>query len=475
MVVSGKRKEHSLDIIQEEDMKRVVFLVVALSLAVMVFAGGGQAEGGAQSVKSAIDPVAKPVDYFKSLGQKATVTWMTWSSERGVIGRQSQIHEVYPDLKEKVELKHVPGGANVREFIQKLRLLVMSGADVPDIAEGVSSTMPAMVTGNMIRDLTDVMQVYTKNVIPASIRVQSYNGRIMGFPGQVKTKLWFYRKDMMDAAGIDLGAIKNDDDFIAAGKKLKAKFPDAYLWFMGSPSESFFFEFMLSGYGGSLIDGSGKYSIVNNERVRHIFEFCKRAKDEGVVSTLSMFTPDFEAAIRDGKLATVMTGSWFKDQSYIPKYAPDQEGKWAVTVCPPVAGGLDRGSESGGSYFVIPNGAKNPDAGMAVMSLLAFDTDVGIGVFTKINAALEPLTDYGRKDPRYKQFPYYGDTLQKAIDQAMTKFDIVGYTPASMLEFGIVTQYFDMYLAGQGRLDDLLQRCENDLRTQIGNPMDFVN
>jgi hypothetical protein len=112
---------------------------------------------------------------------------------------------------------------------------------------------------------------------------------------------------------------------------------------------------------------------------------------------------------------------------------------------------------------------------MAVMSLLAFDTDVSIGVFTKINAALEPLMDYSRKDPRFKQFPYYGDTLQKAIDQAMTKFDIVGYTPASMLEFGIVTQYFDMYLAGQGRLDDLLQRCENDLRTQIGNPMDFVN
>lgn len=457
-------------------------IIVSICLCLGLIASCGkserQTETSSQEEEAAveqIDPVKNPVEYLMSLDEKVTVQWMTWSSEKNVIGRMNQIYEIYPELKDKFELVHVSGGANVKEMVQKLRLAVLGGSDVPDINETTSSIMPALAEGGMLMDLTSVLEPYQDSLLPAAVEVMSHDGKIYGFPGQVKTKLWFYRQDMFEKAGINPGDIETDEEFMEACRKFKEANDGAYLWFMGVPSESFFFEFMISGNGGSIYDReAGKYSLVDNERVREVFTFCKELMDQDLVSTLTMFTPDFENAIRENKLGSIMTGSWFKDQSYIPTYAPQQEGLWAVTTCPPIAGGLDRGSESGGSCFSIPKGAKNPEAAMAVLSLLSLDEEVSLGVFKNINTAIEPLTDYARENPEFKQNEYFGDTLQTAIDASMELFDIVDYTPASMVEYTIITQYFDLYLAGEGELDELLQKCEDDLNTQIGNPETFT-
>lgn len=424
---------------------------------------------------AAPDPMANPNEYLMSLDGKVQVSWMTWSAEKNVTNRMEQIFAVYPNLRDKIELVYVSGGANVREMIQKLTLAVMAGSDIPTIIEGSGSTKPALVENRLVRDLTKAYQPILPHITDTALKLVSYNDQIIGFPGQINCKLWFYRQDMFQTAGIDPGVIDSTEAFIEAGKKLQAVYPDAYLWNYEYPTGATTLEFWLSGSPDKrLFDpDSGLYNIVNNQSVRILFEDLKRIRDSGVVQQLGMSSQAMQQAIRDNQLASVMSAIWFKNDSNIPTWVPEQQGQWAVTTCPPILGSNGGGSDSGGSFYCIPNGCDNPDAGIAIMSLLCFDYEVNMNVFKHVNSAIEPQTDYGRLHPDFVQSPYFHN-LTQAIHDAYEIYGVVDYSPAAMTEFTILTQYLDLFLTGHGTLDDLLQQCENDMNTQIGNPYSYA-
>jgi ABC-type glycerol-3-phosphate transport system substrate-binding protein len=58
------------------------------------------------------------------------------------------------------------------------------------------------------------------------LKLSSYKENYVGVPREVKDKLWFYRHDMFEAAGIDPEDVDTVDEFIAAGKTIQSIFPD---------------------------------------------------------------------------------------------------------------------------------------------------------------------------------------------------------------------------------------------------------
>ena len=52
-------------------------------------------------------------------------------------------------------------------------------------------------------------------------------------PRSAKTKIWYYRKDMFEEAGIDVAQVKTFEDYMAAGQKLRDTFPDSYIMNIG--------------------------------------------------------------------------------------------------------------------------------------------------------------------------------------------------------------------------------------------------
>lgn len=197
-------------------------------------------------------------------------------------------------------------------------------------------------------------------------------------------------------------------------------------------------------------------------------------RQSGIVAPINDFTPDWERAFADGTLASTLSVIWFRDASYLPKWAPDQAGKWAVTQWPEIAGAVG-GSQDGAGLNVIPVKAKNKEGAKLIMEKLTLSKEGNIAHYLAVPTSF-PINKEAIKDPRVQQAdPYFGPSLIPAIEKSLEIFKVMPFTPASDREFQILNNALSKYLTTDISLDNVLKEAENDLKTQIGNPFELFN
>lgn len=407
---------------------------------------------------------------------KETVKWMVWGSSAGWEAKINLLNETYPEYAEKYDIQVEVGGKGDVEVSQKLRLALSANTDVPDIVQFNYGGMLGFASMGVLEDLTGFMAPYKNELLAGALKLVTFQDKVIGFPVALKSKLWYYRKDLFDQAGIDPAQVKTEDDFINAGKKLKEKFPDSRIWNIGPNIAGYDLGMVLSGNGGKFFDEKGNYIVSEDPGVRKAFSFFKRLVDEDIVLNISDFTPDWERAFADSSLASTLNASWFAGNSYLPVYAPDQAGKWAVTQWPEVAGSTG-GSDSGGALSCIPGKSAHKNAAMDILQRITFDPALRQKIF-EVQPEQLPLTTAGMQEPIYnKTNPYFGDSLaaQRLISLDGDHFKLFNYSPASSLEFTLMNQYLNIYLSGNQSLDEILASAEKDLKSQIGNPLEYTN
>lgn len=407
-------------------------------------------------------------------GERQVIKWMVWGASEGWEARVKLLYELYPEYKEKYDIQVEVGGKGDTEVAHKLRLALSANTNIPDIVQFNYSGMLGFAAVGALEDITDFMAPYMDELIGGAQKLVTYGNAVVGFPVALKSKLWYYRADMFSESGIDPAEIKTEDDFIAAGKKLTEAFPGSYIWNIGPSIAGYDLGMVLSGNGGRFSDEDGNYIVASDPGVRQAFIFFKRLVDEGLVLDVSDFTPDWERAFGDGSLASTLNASWFAGNSYLPVYAPDQTGKWAVAQWPEVAGSIG-GSEAGGALSCIPAQSSNKEAAMDILHKITFDLEMRKKIFD-IQPEQLPLTAAALNDPYFTQpNEYFGESLitEREISLDGDHFKLFGYSPASSLEFTLMNQYLDIYLQGSQGLDDVLANAENDLKTQIGNPLEY--
>lgn len=396
---------------------------------------------------------------------KTPITWMTWGSTDPLVQISNELFKAYPDMKDKFDIQPQIGGQGDADVAQKFRLALAANGDVPDIIQLNRSELPEFAEAGVLEDLTSVIQPYQDKMMPGYVQLASYKGKMVDFPYQIKPKVWFYRKDMFDAAGIDPSKIKTLDDFIAAGKKLHDKFPNSYIEHIGAPIDGSDLGMLLSGNGGRFADDQGNYIVDTDPGVRKAFEALKQLKDSGVTADVTSFTPDFEKAISSGTVASWLIADWAKP--FITQWAPDESGKWAVADWPVIADSVG-GSEAGGGVWVIPAKAKHKKEAIDLLTKILLTKQGNLAVHT--TRGVLPTLKETYQDPSMQQpDKYYGnvaDVETRAVDAAK----MYPFTPASITEITIVNTYLDKYVHGQLSLDAALKQANADLKNQIGNP-----
>jgi ABC-type glycerol-3-phosphate transport system substrate-binding protein len=180
------------------------------------------------------------------------LTFMLWGQPK----------EWLPPIAEKLgyEIEWIVGGRSDYEVADKFRLALAANEGIPDIIQFNQTQIPEFGSAGVLVDLTKYFTPYMENLPEMVVEMISWDGRIVGFPYQIKTKQWYYRKDMFDEAGIDVAQIKTIDDFIAAGKKFQEKFPDSYLWNLGNQSIHYDFYGFVTAFDGRWNDEDGNYT-----------------------------------------------------------------------------------------------------------------------------------------------------------------------------------------------------------------------
>ena len=215
----------------------------------------------------------------ESEDEKIKITLMEWDS--GVDNAKTEWEvflDTFPEYKDKVEIEVVTGGSGPIDIMETMRKMVASGEtdEMPDIITCNWAQVPEYYEMDIIRDVSDVYEEKGDEILTGVVNLMKYEDQYMGFPAEVKTKIWAYRKDMFEAAGVDPNACKTVDDLIEAGKKIQEVYPDSYIENYTEVPQGYDLFAYFTGNGARLSDEEGNYICASDPGVKDAFEFIRK-------------------------------------------------------------------------------------------------------------------------------------------------------------------------------------------------------
>lgn len=454
-----------------------VILCLAMLLGVLTACSQTAAQPSSEDKQTTQEPApaetAEPAaetqpEQDASSDEKVKITIMEWDS--GVAHTNDEFNvffETFPEYRDKVEIEVVTGGSGPEDIVATMRKMTAAGEteNMPDIITCNWAQVPEYYEMGIIRDVSDVYAEYGDQINDGVVNLMQYKEQYMGFPAEVKCKIWAYRKDMFEAAGVNPADVKTVDDLIAAGKKIQEVYPDSYIENYTEVPNGYDLFAYFTGNGARLADEDGNYICATDPGVREAFEFYSRMRESGVVSTtIQDFSEEWGAALNDGTLCSQVLADWFAT-NHLPRLCPDMGGKWGYALWPEE---IAKGSESGAKLMMVNKDSANGDLAIEILTKFCYTEECAKNLYKQIG--LIPYLKASFEDPEIlAPTDYWGEDRMQILGQAMELLTVYPYTPNSTLEQSIIVQYLGEYLSGTKTLDDALQSAQDDMIAQIGN------
>ena len=355
--------------------------------------------------------------------------------------------------------------------METMRKMVASGEtdEMPDIITCNWAQVPEYYEMDIIRDVSDVYEEKGDEILTGVVNLMKYEDQYMGFPAEVKTKIWAYRKDMFEAAGVDPNACKTVDDLIEAGKKIQEVYPDSYIENYTEVPQGYDLFAYFTGNGARLSDEEGNYICASDPGVKDAFEFYTKMRESGVVSTtIQDFSEEWYAALNDGTICSQVLAGWFTS-NHLPNQCADLAGKWGLALWPEEIAG---GSESGAKLMMVNDLSPNADFCVELLTKFCYTEESASALFHSERGIIPYLKSCAESEEFLVENDYFGVDRMETEFKAMDLLSVYPYTPNSSLEETIIVRYLGEYLSGTMDLDTALQTAEDEMKAQIGNAYD---
>lgn len=252
----------------------------------------------------------------------------------------------------------------------KLTNTLISGSGVPD-GSFLDDAKVAGVSEHLY-DLTTLIKPLMPDVSPYKTSIATVDGKVFGVPWDLDPGLLFYREDLLSKAGIDPVSLTTYENLLSAAATLKSKTGSAgpihleKSAFLGQ----LWLEMFANQSGTSMTDANGQLRLDSSE-YRQILTWLKTVADEGLGSHAEYTGPEHLQLLENGTEALVPWAIWFT-------FAPEQllkqsRGKWRVMPLPKWTPDGATSGAMGGSSFIIPAKAKNPELAWHLFKFLCLD------------------------------------------------------------------------------------------------------
>ena len=207
----------------------------------------------------------------------------------------------------------------------------------------------------------------------------SGQGVMVGMPVDIGPGALFYRKDLLDKAGVsEADLTKSWESYVDSGKKLKAA-TGAWLLASAVDIKDIYIRSDLKDGEGVYFDKSGKPTI-DNARFRKAFELAKSARDAGIDGKIGAWSNEWSEGFKRDKIASQMMGAWLA--GHLNNWlAPESKGKWRSAQLPGGAFG-----SWGGSFYGVPKKAQNKAAAWDFIKFLTTTKEMQIEAFRGFDA-----------------------------------------------------------------------------------------
>ncbi|AWB45954.1 sugar transporter [Paenibacillus sp. CAA11] len=186
-------------------------------------------------------------------------------------------------------------------------------------------------------------------------QAQSKDGKFqIGLPTDIGPSVVYYRADLMEKAGIPSDpvafgeAINTWDKFAAVGKQFTDKTGVAFV-----DNTDLMFNALRDQSDSEIYFKKEDDSFIGdtNPQIKKAYDLTVKAIQEKWIGKTVLWSPEWGAAMNEGKVAVVLGPAWMK--ANITGNAPDTKGKWKVTQLPEGSGNW------GGSFLTIPKETKH--------------------------------------------------------------------------------------------------------------------
>lgn len=239
----------------------------------------------------------------------------------------------------------------------KLKVALQSGVGAPDICDVELGQFPNVLLGEpQLVVLNDYIAPYRDTVVESRLSIYSKGDSVYGVPTHVGATVAYYNTELLEAAGIDYTTIVTWDDWMEAGRTLKAQNPDVYMGTVETTTQ-WQTALMLTQQGVDFQDNSNpddpKPTIDTPELLAAV-----KMQQQWLDEELAFICPGGQPDTEEGKAwlgtnvcATVIMPAWY--MSRFVDEIPDLEGKYAIAPAPVFEEGQPRSIGLGGTGTVV--------------------------------------------------------------------------------------------------------------------------
>jgi ABC-type glycerol-3-phosphate transport system substrate-binding protein len=406
---------------------------------------------------------------------------MVWGRPDTANWNYAAFQRAAPDAAKAITVEPIIGGPGDAEVAEQFRLLLSAGGqDMPDIIRFNRTQVPEFAAAGALADLTEMIEPFRADMIDSAVALSSFEDRVHAIPAQLKSKVWYYRKDLFAEAGLDPATVTDIDAFVEAGKAFHAALPDSYIYNLRAQAPGYQQQDIMTSYAPvSFYDReAGQFQITTHPGFRALYETLAKLNDPELAAPVDDFSPDWSPAFADGTIASSLINEWMT--GFLPLYAPDQAGMWGVHAWPAV-GESNQGSDAGGAVWVIPEQAPNKEAAFEFLSTANLTKDGALalleigGLTPYVKSAREVVPDMAKPEASAENpIPwgpeFFGEDYFPVVFAAEERMAWIDFDPSAPKELSLLSDWSERFVAGETDVDGTLEGLQADLEGQIGDP-----
>ncbi len=398
-------------------MKRLSsVLMVMVLVSASLFAAGGQEQGAAV----AFDPNASydlTIGCYGDLEKAYTAVFAT-----------DDFKQKFPNVNITFQTSDFNGHHS------RLTTVIAAREATNDIEALEIGYIAQFVAGGGLSDLAaapyDGMAVGSDLVDFAMSNATTKDGKLIAMPVDIAPAVLFYRKSIIEAAGLtvqQMENIKDWDEYIEIGKKLTKDLDnDGTIDQYAITHANDVAMVPLNGGKGGWIDAGGN-PLEPKAKFVGALELVQNIRNAGIDGDMGAWTGPWVEAFSNGSTATMVNGAWFGG-ALKTWMAPDQSGDWRVAYLP----GKTMAS-LGGTYLSIPEYVKEDKKGVAweIIKYLSTSPSAQLTTFNTIDAypALTSVYDDPIMDEGLAYFggqkvrKIYADVAENIPSNTVSEYD----------------------------------------------------
>jgi lactose/L-arabinose transport system substrate-binding protein len=353
---------------------------------------------------------------------------------------------------------------------RNIQLAVSAGAGAPDISVIEDSHLAQLVELEALADITEQVAPYRPLMNPYKWQVAERDGRTYAMPWDSGPVAVYYRRDVLEEAGVDPASIATWDDYYEAAKTIKAE-AGVPMWQNSKARNSArLFEMLIWQRGLGYVDESGAIILDKDPRILETLEFIGRLWEEDLALDNEEWTDPWYTAFADGEVATqvaaVWMGTFFK--SFI---APEAEGDWGVIRLPVWESGDAQASNDGGSQLSIFEESDQKEAAWAYVQFHLGRQESQLTMYREQDIFPSLETTY--EDAFFQEpDPYFGgDTARALFADIVDEIPSAGMYTSDYQEMnGLLAPEIQKFALGEQTAQETLTNAATAIRDQTQRP-----